>query len=481
MSKPGDNHSTANERVSRRTFLSASALAAGGAFLPSLVQASESPPHKLVVTSVEPWAPHPKVAPKTARRDDAFAIDSNGTRTCSGGWQWRYDGITPGRSYEIATDVMHEGIAVPRDALNCVAIWGAPKVNAPNPGAIWDYLFPDRATLGRTRFARRLIAPAQATQLTVRATLRWTATGQTTWSLPRVAAPEPPSSALNPVRVSVVTGTNAERRNRAFRSVQENVEFYGQLCEAACQRDRPSLIVLPETALQWGIPGHPVDLAVPAPGPATEAFAAIARRHHVRIGVTLYERDDDAIYNTIVLINGSGAIEGRYRKVHLAHGEDLSGVLPGDTFPVFPTEIGRIGCNICMDSMAPESARLAGLNGADLLLLPIMGDFRADRWDLGPPTFHEDRWRTIMRAQALDNQFSLVVARNRSVGSCIVSRQGEFLAWNDGQQPFVTADIPRQDAFRSWNGSSFRDSAWLVRRPHLYQALADPIRSGSVT
>ena len=124
---------------------------------------------------------------------------------------------------------------------------------------------------------------------------------------------------------------------------------------------------------------------------------------------------------------------------------------------------------------------MIGLNGADLLLLPIMGDFRADRWDPGPPVFHEGRWRTIMRAQALDNQFSVIVARNRSIGSCVVTRQGEFLAWNDGGQPFVTADVPRQDAFRAWNGSCFRDSTWMVRRPHLYDSFGDPAKHGGST
>ena len=128
--------------------------------------------------------------------------------------------------------------------------------------------------------------------------------------------------------------------------------------------------------------------------------------------------------------------------------------------------------------MAVESARMVGLKGADIVLLPIMGDFRADRWDLGPPAFHEDRWRTIMRAQALDNQFAVVVARNRSTGSCIVTRQGEFLAWNDGNEPFVTADVPREDAFRSWSGSDFRDSTWMVRRPHLYDSFNDSANYG---
>jgi len=43
---------------------------------------------------------------------------------------------------------------------------------------------------------------------------------------------------------------------------------------------------------------------------------------------------------------------------------------------VFDTEIERIGCNICMDSSAAESSRMVGLNGAEVLLLPIMGDHR---------------------------------------------------------------------------------------------------------
>lgn len=465
--------------VSRRQFLTASATAAAGALLPPLgaAPAAARSPDGLKLVAAEPWAPHPKAAPKTMRRGAAFAIDANGTRTCTGGWQWRYDGVAAGSTYEIVLDGRHEGLAVPRDALNVIAIWGAPKPSQNSSGVAWDYLLPAAPGPNRLQFTRRIVAPAGAKQLTVRATLRWTPSGSTVWQPPRVAviepAPPPP-----PVRISIITGTFESRRGRQFKSAQENIEFYGQICEAACRRDQPQLIVLPEVALHWGIRGHALDLASPASGPETEAFAAIARRHRVRMAIGMYERDGDAVYNSLVLLGPAGTVDGRYRKVHLAQGEDLSGVLPGDAFPVFATEVGRVGGNICMDSMAPESARMVALNGADLLLLPIMGDFRADRWDIGPPVFHEDRWRTIMRSQALDNQLSMVVARNRSTGSCVVNRQGEFLAWNKGDQPFITADLPREDAFRSWNGSCFRDSAWMVRRPHLYGAFTDSANYG---
>ena len=105
------------------------------------------------------------------------------------------------------------------------------------------------------------------------------------------------------------------------------------LCEAAC-RENPSLIVLPEIALQWGLKGSPIDLAVPAPGPETEVFAEIAQRYRTRILLGLLERDGDAVHNSAVLIDPAGKIEGRYRKVHLAVGGEIeSGILPGNTFP----------------------------------------------------------------------------------------------------------------------------------------------------
>ncbi len=448
-----------------------------GALLSAIAQTAEM--NLPALKTAEPWAPHPKAAPVTEKHGEAFAVDANGTRTCSGGWQWRFDGIVAGQTYEITTEVSHEGLAVPRDALWCIAVWGAPSAKEERVNAIWEYLLPESADTGHTRFSRRIPAPGNAGELTIRATLRWTASGKTLWQLPRVAVADSPLAKRPPVRVCVVTGHHTQRRGRQFKTPQDNMEFYGQLCEAACQQHHPQLIVLPEIALQWGVPGHAIDLAVPVPGPETEAFAAIARKHRVRIALGMYERDGDAVHNSLVLIGPSGAIDGRYRKVHLAvGGECASGILPGDGFPVFDTEIGRIGCNICMDSSAAESSRVVGLNGAEFLLLPIMGDHRADRWSMGSPIFSEDRWRAIIRTHAIDNQLCMVVARNGALGSCVVDRKGELLAWNDGDQPYIVAVVAVDDDYRIWQGGCFRDVNWLQRRPHLYAPYTDPANQG---
>lgn len=452
------------------------------ALFPGVAPAAEinSPPGEISPKSAEPWAPHPKTAPVTNGRDHAFAVDANGTRTCSGGWQWLYDGIVPGQTYEISTEVSHQGLAVPRDALMCTAIWSHMKPDEERPNAIWEYLLPEFVGPDRVRFSRRIVAPEGASQLTIRATLRWTASGKTSWQAPSVAIAKEPLAKRPPVRVCVVTGDHTQRRGRQFKSIQDNVDFYGKLCEGACEQQRPQLVVLPEIALQWGVPGNVIDLAVPAPGPETDAFAAIARKHRARIALGMNERDGDAVYNSVILIGPTGEIEGRYRKVHLAAGgEDISGVLPGDGFPVFDTDAGRIGCNICMDTSAAESSRMVGLNGAELLLMPIMGDHRADRWSMGSPIFNEDRWRAIMRTHAMDNQLCMVVARNNALGSCIVDRKGEILAWNDGDQPFITAEVNLDDGYRIWQGGCFRDVNWFQRRPHLYAPFIDPANHGA--
>lgn len=446
----------------------------------ALLEAQATENTALTPAQIQLWAPHPAAAPSTGRDGERLTTAANGTRTCSGGWQLHYSGVTPGRRYALAVEVAHEGIEQPRDVLECIAIWGDPPADEARPGVFWEYLRPERSWESPVRFTLDTIAPEDARDLTLRFTFRWSARGRSVWSLPEIRLGSAPAARpISSVKVCVVTG-DAHSRRRSFGTIQENVDFYLALCEAASCR-APHLIVLPEIALQWRIPGNVLDLAVPATGPETEPFAALARRCGARILLGLLERDGDAVFNSAVLFGPAGAIEGKYHKVHLAvGGETTSGILPGEGFPVFETEIGRIGCNICMDSSAAESSRMVGLNGADFLLLPIMGDHRADRWTPGPPVFNESRWKAIMRTRAMDNQLCLVVARNEAQGSCIIDRKGDILAWNEGDQEIIEATVGLEDGYRTWNDGCFREVNWMQRRPHLYQAFTEIENQGSL-
>jgi predicted amidohydrolase len=313
--------------------------------------------------------------------------------------------------------------------------------------------------------------------MTIRYTLRWTEHGSSIWSAPQIQETTLPQR--KPVKVCVLSQSRQMRERIKIqpfsqglglpREVASAVDCWASLVEVACQR-KPQLIVTPELV----IGGTPlVEGSVAVPGPATRPFARLAREHQVHLVLGVKERAGDAVYNSAVLLGPDGKLLGVYRKVHLASSEGLSGISPGNSFPVFETNIGRIGCLICMDTTLSESARMLALQGADFICFPIMGDLRADRWSPGPPVFNEDRWKAIMRTRAMDNQVCMVVAGNFVRGSCIVDRKGDILAWNEGDQEIIEATLPPNDGYRIWDGGDFREVTFLLRRPHLYGAYTD--------
>lgn len=74
----------------------------------------------------------------------------------------------------------------------------------------------------------------------------------------------------------------------------------------------------------------------------------------------------------------------------------------------------------------------------------------------------------------------MVVARNDVQGSCIINRQGEVLAWNEGDREFTCAVLPADDDRRMRNGTELREVTFLLRRPHLYCLFTDPENLGSL-
>ena len=434
----------------------------------------------LKLESIQPWVPHPKAAPVTGREGNTLSITSNGTRTCVGGWQIEFSGAQEDTAYRVHWDARFEGVERVDDMLECLAYWGEIAADSsrrrPNEVVNWSYLLPERTGPNTLRFSRCLKGAEGTDRLTLRCTFRWSSEGSCVWELP-IVEPVPVPDASEPVTIAVVTGPAGSRR-RKFASIQDNLDFYVPLCEKA-GANGADLIVLPEIALQYGLRGSNLDLAVPAPGPETDVFAELARKHQTRILVGMVEQDGDAVYNSAVLISPEGVIDGKYRKVHFAVGNEMdSGMLPGDDFPVFETEVGRVGCNICMDTSAAESSRVVGLNGADFLLMPIMGDFRTHHPE--DHTFDPDRFRGIMQTRAMDNQLCMVVAVNEATGSCIIDRVGNVLAWNDGEQDLIQAQVILNDGFHPGNKGCAREVTWMLRRPHVYGVFTDETNRGSM-
>ena len=150
---------------------------------------------------------------------------------------------------------------------------------------------------------------------------------------------------------------------------ERNIARLLDLCEQAAAAGA-KLIVTPEmgtTGYCWFDRAEVAPFVETIPGPTTNRFAALARKHACYIVVGMPEVDEDGIYfNTAVLIGPDGVV-GHHRKTH-PYISEPKWAAAGDLHnQVFETPIGRIALLICMDIHFVETARLMALGGADVI------------------------------------------------------------------------------------------------------------------
>lgn len=105
----------------------------------------------------------------------------------------------------------------------------------------------------------------------------------------------------------------------------------------------------------------------PIPGPTSQAAAGLAKKYRMYVACPLCEQAEDGReYNTIILLNRSGEVQGRYREVFIWWGENLN---PGrDGVPVFDTDFGRIALLDCFDTNFDEVWQQAERQGAEMVV-----------------------------------------------------------------------------------------------------------------
>ena len=183
-------------------------------------------------------------------------------------------------------------------------------------------------------------------------------------------------------------------------------------------------------------------LAESIPGPSTEAFQKLAKKHRVVIVASLFEKRAGGLYhNTAVVIDADGKLLGIYRKMHIPDDPlyyEKFYFTPGDTgFRAWQTRYGKIGVLICWDQWYPEAARLTALQGAEILFYPT-----AIGWHPGEKQKHGTKqhgaWETIQRAHAVANGCYVAVTNRigteRPVGGDGIEFWGQsFIAGTSGE------------------------------------------------
>lgn len=214
------------------------------------------------------------------------------------------------------------------------------------------------------------------------------------------------------------------------------------------------------------------DLAVSIPGPVTEHYASLAKRHGIVLVTSLFEKRAAGLYhNTAVVFEKDGSIAGRYRKMHIpddpAYYEKFY-FTPGDLgFHPIQTSVGRLGVQVCWDQWYPEGARLMALQGADMLIYPTAIGFEStDTPD--EQARQREAWITVQRGHAVANGLP-VVSVNR-VGyepdpsqqtngiqfwgsSFVAGPQGEILhqaSQTEEEVTVVDIDTKRSENVRRW-------------------------------
>jgi N-carbamoylputrescine amidase len=156
------------------------------------------------------------------------------------------------------------------------------------------------------------------------------------------------------------------------------------------------------------------ELAETIPGPSTDAFQKLAKKHQVVIVASLFEKRAAGVYhNTAAIIDADGSLLGIYRKMHIPDDPlfyEKFYFTPGDLgFKAWPTRYGKIGVLICWDQWYPEAARLTAMQGAQILFYPTaIGWHPSEKAKYGAK--QHGAWETIQRSHAVANGCYVAVA-----------------------------------------------------------------------
>jgi predicted amidohydrolase len=318
--------------------------------------------------------------PKGGRDGHGSLVIASDEREGLNGYWVKTFNITGGKHYRFFALRKIENIAVPRRSVVTRVIWQDDKgksvlldtpvvsgyLKGANPVAEPEYP-TDKATDtdGWTEVSDTYHAPSKATKAVVELHLRWAPRGRVEWSGVSLTEVSPPAE--RKVRLAAV-----HFQPRGGKTPMENCRSFEPLIAEAA-RQKADLVVLPETLTFYGLGRSFFDVAEQIPGPSTDYFGELAKKHNLYIVAGLVERDGHLIYNVAVMIGPDGKIAGKYRKVSLPRGEIDAGIAPGNEYPVFDTRFGKVGMMVCYDGFFPEVARRLSNNGAEVIAWPVWG------------------------------------------------------------------------------------------------------------
>ncbi len=246
------------------------------------------------------------------------------------------------------------------------------------------------------------------------------------------------------------------------------------------------LALFPELSVTGFIPNHPVgdhavwlkqvlegawSTAEPLAGDAVRELISISNETGMLIAAGFLENAGNVLHNTHVLV-GDGQLYGYWRKMHIPMFE-MPVYNGGDAPQVVETPLGRIGINICFDTLLPESTRLLGVQNCEIGLFPFAAD---------PPPGDSAGWSNwcgpVLKARCSENGLFGVAcnylgdvsyagaSQSFPGGTMVIGPSGELIAEDAGSM--LIADLSAQ---RMMEARAAFEYTFRFRRPELYRSL----------
>ncbi len=219
------------------------------------------------------------------------------------------------------------------------------------------------------------------------------------------------------------------------------------------------LVVFPELALTTFFPRYWMEdqaeidayFEREMPGALTRPLFEAARElgvgFHLGYAELAEEEGETRHYNTAILVDGGGEIIAKYRKIHLPGHADHKPNVPfqhlekryfevGNLgFPVWRAFGGVMGMCICNDRRWPETYRVLGLKGVELVMIgyntpssnifhdePVHLRMFHNRLSLQAGAYQNGTWVLAAAKAGREDDHGLIG------GSCIVAPTGEIMA-----------------------------------------------------
>ncbi len=368
------------------------------------------------------WFARPETAPRTwvepvvsRGEPGSLAISGNGNAAEYGGWERVIGGVKPGGWYRFVAHYRIAGASHENLQVLARLDWrtgGGKRSGQP------DYGYRLVREGDWRRVTIEVPAPEGAASVRVQLYLQNAPQATVWWDDLSFAAIDAPG----PRKVTVAS---VNLRPRGSASAAASVARFVELADRSVQA--ADVILLPEGISVVGTGMKYPEAAETIPGPTTETLAGLARRKNAYVAAGIYEREGAVLYNTAVLLDRKGNLAGKYRKVYLPREEVEGGLTPGNDYPVFDTDFGKVGIMICWDLQYADPARALALRGAELLLVPIWGGNQ-----------------TLGKARAIENRV-FVAASGYDYPTYVMDPDGEILsaAREDGTVAVSAIDLNR--------------------------------------